>query len=782
LHFALNAKEKIMLKNYFKVAFRTLVKHRIYSFINIAGLALGMGCCILILLWVQDELSFDRFHEKKDRLYLCVNKLDDGWSATSPWMLAPTLKNDFPEIEKSTRYTNKDLLVNYSDKRFFESIGFVDPDFLQMFSFPLIEGDPASALTAKSSVVISEQTAQKYFKGTTPIGKILQINQNMNFTVTGVMKDVPSNSTLQFDLLVPVQNIGEDLISTWFWETSAFVLLKEHVSVNDVRTKIAGTSQKYDKRVLNKFLINDLQLYVRGHLYGLNTTGSILYIVIFSGIAIIVLLVACMNFINLFTARSSVRGKEIGIRKVVGAGKKHIVLQFYGETLLISLIAFLLALVFVMLVLPSFNLFSEKQLSLNFVANPLPLLGSILIILFTTIFAGSYPALLLSTFHPIRIMSSTGSKKSTIRWMLVGIQFAVSMVMIVLTITMNRQLDYIQNKDLGFNREQVISIPLNDEFRKQYNVIKNRLLQCPGIIRVTSGTSSPNSIGNVNPVSWEGRNPNQFEYFNYVSVDYDYFETFEMEFAEGRPFSREFPTDRQNYIVNEAAIKFMKMDSPIGKMFSIWYNQGKIIGVVKNFNSRSLHDQIVPVVLTFNQYVQMNTAFVRVDPHNIISTIAVIEKTWKEFIPNYPFQYEFLDDMFRRQYTDDEKIRTLVQCFSGLAIFISSIGLFGLATFTAQRRTKEIGIRKVAGATIFNIVIFMLIDFFKWLVVATIVAVPIAYYALNKWLQNFAYRIEVTWWIFAVAGGIILLIALFTVSWQAIRAATVNPVEALRYE
>lgn len=774
-----------MFKNYLKIAIRNLIKHRTYSFINIAGLALGMLSCILILLWVQDEFSFDRFHKNSDRLYLCVNQLDEGWSTTSPWSLAPTLKNDFPEIERYTRFNNRNLLVKYADQSFYENIGFVDPDFLGMFSFPMIKGDPATALTVKESAVISEKTAQKYFQVGDPLGKVLKVNQNINLTVTGVIKNVPSNSSLSFDLLVPVKNIGEDRIATWYWETTAFVLLRDNVSVDDLRAKIAGTAKKYDKRVENKFLINSLQPFSRIHLYGLNDVGPILYVYIFSSVAIIVLMVACINFINLITAKATVRGKEIGMRKVVGAEKKQIICQFYGETLLLSVIAFILAFTLALILIPSFNVLTEKQLSMNLVNNPFLLIGSLTIILLTTFLAGSYPALLLSSFSPIKVIkesSATGSRKATTRWILVVTQFAVSIILIILTITMNQQINYIQKKNLGFNRSQVISIPMNDDFRKQYDVMKNRLIQYPGIIRMTAATSNPNAVGNFNPVYWEGRGPAQYEYFNYVSVDYDYFETFEMEMAEGRAFSKEFLTDRQNYIVNQAAVDFMNMSFPIGKMFSIWTNEGKIVGVVKNFHCRSLHDEIVPVVMTFNEYTPMNYAFIRVSPENIRSTLAIIEKTWKELVPDYPFQYDFLDDLFHNQYTNDEKIKTLFQYFSGLAMFISVIGLFGLAIFIAQRRTKEIGIRKVVGASVFNIISLILADFARWLLIATIVAIPIAYYAMNKWLSNFAYHTDITWTIFASASLLVFTIAAITVIWQAIRLATANPVEALRYE
>jgi predicted permease len=776
-----------MLKNYFKIALRNLIKHRVYTFINIAGLALGMVCCILIFLWVQDEISFDHFHKKSDRLYQVVNKneVNGSWWQSSPWALAPVLKNDFPEIEKSTRFYPQNMPVKYTDKSFYESIAFVDPDFLEMFSFPLIKGNPASALTVTESVIISEKTAQKYFKNEDPIGKVLKLNKNTDLKVTGVMKNVPANSSLTFDILVPIKNLGEDRLETWSSESGAFVLLKENTNVNTLMTKMSGTTKKYDKRTDNNKTINSLQPISRIHLYGLNSIGPILYIYIFSAVALIVLFVACINFINLITATASERGKEIGMRKIVGAGKNHIIWQFYGETFLLSVLAFILAYILALIMLPGFNELAGKQLRLNFIHNPILIIGSISIILFTTICAGSYPALYLSSFLPIKVLkesSSRGFRKTTVRWILVITQFAVSIILIVMTITMNKQIDYIQNINLGYNREQVISIPLNDDFRNQYEAIKTQLLRYPDIIHITAANNSPTNINFSNPVYWEGGGPDKYVSMTYLTVDYDFFETFEMKMIEGRNFSKDFSTDPQNYIVNEATVDFMKMKSPIGKRFSIWKNEGHIIGVVKNFNSSTLHDALGPVVITLTPYMPISTVFIRIKPENVNSTLAMIEKTWRTYVPNYPFQYDFLDDVFRRQYNNEEETKNLFQYFSALAIFISCIGLFGLAAFTAQRRTKEIGIRKVVGASVFDITALMLRDFAKWLLIAIIIGVPVSYYFIRMWLQDFAFRIEINWTIFAGASVIVLVIALATVSVHAIKAATTNPVEALRYE
>ena len=774
-----------MLKNYLKVALRNLFKNRVYSFINITGLALGMACCILILLWVQDELSFDSFHKNNDRLYKVVNQLDDGWMTASPWALVPTLKKDFTEVDKATRFNTMDLLVKYDDKSYYENIGFVDPDFLEMFTFPLIEGDPSSALNQKESIIISEETAKKYFNNEDPVGKILQINNDKNYKITGVMKNIPANSSLQFDMLAPIDYFGKDLLSTWYWETTAFVLLKKNVDVSKFRSKIAGTAKKYDKRVENKNLINNLQKFSETHLYYPGTTGPILYVYLFSAIAIIVLFVACINFINLITARASIRGKEIGMRKVVGASKSHIVWQFYSETFLLSVIAYGFAVLLTELFLPSFNLLAGKNLNLKFTDNPILTFGSLSIVLITTLLAGSYPALLLSKFRPAKVLKesySTGFRRVTLRWILVVVQFSVSIILIVMTITISMQINYIQKKNLGFNRDQVIILQMNNEFRSKYESAKNQLLQYPGITDVTAATSRPDRIYNVNPVYWEGKGPEQFQYINYVSVDYDYLKTFKMKIVEGRSFSKKFPSDTENYIVNEAAVKFMKMKSPIGKLFSIWKNEGKIIGVVRDFNSRNLHSKIEPIVMTMTQYVPYTQVFIKIKSKDIKATLENIKKVWKEFLPAYPFQYEFYDDAFLQQYMNEQKIKELFQYFSALAIFISCIGLFGLSTFTAQRRTKEIGIRKVAGASVFSIYSLILKDFVKWLLFSTVFAVPVTYYAINKWLADFAYHIDITWTIFAEAIIFIMLVAIISISWQVIYAAKSNPVKSLRYE
>ncbi len=776
-----------MLLNYLKVALRTTLKNRGFSFISIAGLAIGMVCCLLILLWVQDELSFDRFHENSNQLYRVVTQYDDKWTAATPWAIAPILKRDFPEIENATRFRAENVLIQYEDRAFNESVGFVDPVFLEMFSFPLIEGDPASVLKAPESVLITEKTASKYFNDVNPIGKIITANNQTNLVVTGILKDVPTNSSLEFEMLIPISILGEERLNSWSWETASFVLLNNNASPDLLRNKIVGTIHKYDTRsgMTDRIILSHLQPVSRIHLYSLNGTGPILYVYVFSAVAFIVLIVACINFINLITAKASVRGKEIGVRKVVGAGRNHIIAQFLGETLLIAIIAFGLALILAEMLLPGFNTIAEKQLSPNYIHNSGILIGSVLIIVLTTLIAGSYPAFILASFRPIQILKGSfagGFKKSPIRRMLVIVQFTVSIILIVITVTIGKQVSYIQNKNLGFNREQVITVPLNDDARNSYEALKHHLLRNPGILNVTSATGAPNNIGSINPAYWEGRGPDRAEFIYYVSVDHEYIDTFEIDITDGRNFSKDFSTDANNYIVNEAAINYMKLESPVGKLFSIWNNEGRIIGIVRNFHFHSLHNDIVPMVMTLTHYVPHNTMFIRIDPENINSTLASIDNSWNEFVPGYPFQYEFLDDNFRRQYNDEARIKSLFQHFSATAIFISCIGLFGLTALIAQYRTKEIGIRKVVGATVFDIIGLLIKDFSKWMVIAAVAAIPIAYYIVNMWLENFAYRTEVSWMLFTGAGLIVYIIALLTIGFQAIRSATANPVEALRYE
>ena len=774
-----------MIKNYLKIALRVIKKHKGYSFINITGLAVGIACCVLILLWVQDELSFDRFHNNYKDIYRTTLNLEGQWTTSSPWALAPILKQEYPEILSATRYRQNELLYTHENKSFYEETAFVDPDFFEIFTFPWTKGSQDIPLPTQDSVVITERTATKYFGRDDPLGKTLTADNRTKLTVTGVIKNIPTNSTLTFDILASVKVFGEEKLNSWALESSSFILLQENASPDALGEKIAGITMEYDKRT-NKKVITGIQPLSRMYLYSLEGGGNIIYIYIFSTIALFILLIACINFMNLSTARGSTRAKEVALRKVVGAHRQHVIKQFYGESLLLSFVSLMIALVMVYLLLPAFNNLSQKSMQFELGSNLPILLGLLGITLFTGMVSGSYPALFLSSFRPVNIIKgahSARSSKPLLRKVLVVTQFAIAIVLIIGTIITAKQLNFIRNKELGFNRQHVISLPMNPAVRESYEAFKNEALNHHSIIHVTSAQSRPTQVGNINPVYWEGKGPEQYEVIKFISCDHDYIKTFEMEMAQGRDFSRDFPTDMQNYIVNEEVVKLMGFDEPVDKLFSIWQNEGQIIGVVKNFHSRPLHNEIEPLVLTLAQNNWgPNYIFLRIGPENISQTLNNLAKTWKKFAPNYPFDFQFLDEAFEQQYSADQRTGTIFKYFAILAILISCLGIFGLAAFTAEQRTKEIGIRKVLGSSISGIVTLISKEFVILLTVANVIAWPVAYFLMNRMLDNYAYRTNITLWIFLIAGALAYTIALLTVSFQAFKAARTDPAHALRYE
>ena len=774
-----------MIKNYLKIAFRVIKKHKGYSFINITGLAVGIACCVLILLWVQDELSYDRFHKNYTEIYRTTLNIAGRWSGSSPWALAPILKREYPEIQSATRYRENNLLITHKDKSFYEGVAFVDPDFFDIFTFPWVMGNQDAPLAALDSAIITERTATKYFGNEDPLGKTITANNNTKFSVTGVIANVPSNSTLEFDILVSVRLFGEEKLNSWALESGSFILLQKSASPDALEEKIEGITMKYDKRT-NEIVTTHIQPFSRMHLYSLGGGGSIIYIYIFSTIAIFILLIACINFMNLSTARGSTRAKEVSMRKVVGARRQHVIKQFFGESLLLSFVSLLIALVLVYLLLPAFNNLAQKSMKLDLGSNLPILLGLLGITLFTGVVSGSYPALFLSSFRPANVIKGphfSRSSRPLLRKVLVVFQFAIAVVLIVGTIITAKQLNFIRNKDLGFNRQHVVSLPMNPALWKSYQSFKNEALNHHSIIHVTSAQNRPTQVGNINPVYWEGRGPEQYEVIKFITCDHDYIKTFEMEITQGRDFSRDLPSDLQNYIVNEETAKLMGFEEPVGKLFSIWQNEGQIIGVVKNFHSRPLHNKIEPLVLTLAQNDWgPNYVFLRIGPENISQTLDDLAKIWKKFAPNYPFDFQFLDEAFEQQYRTDQRTGTIFRYFAILAIFISCLGIFGLAAFTAEQRTKEIGIRKVLGASVSGIVSLISREFVLLLTLANVIAWPIAYFLMKRMLDNYAYRTSINVWIFLIAGLLAYSIALLTVSYQAFKAARTDPARALRYE
>jgi len=771
---------------YLKFMLRNIVKQKGYSFINIFGLAIGIAVCSLIFLWVQDELSYDKYHENLDNIHQVVLNCEGEWWNSSNWALSPILKRDYPEIEKATRYDDQNLLIKYKDNSINIEGALVDEDFFDIFTCQFIKGDSKTALTEPNSIVITESTANKFFGSEDPTGKTLKIENALDLTVTGVIADLPSNSTFQFNYLAPVKLIGEKKLNSWSVESISYLLINQNTHVPDLITKISGVVMKHDTRTNQKVEVF-LKPYKKVHLYSLSGTGPILYVYFYSIIAVLILLIACINFMNLATAKARKRAKEIGIRKVSGATKRNLILQFFGESLLYSLIALIIAVVLIILFLPAFNQLSGKQLELNLIENYSQVLGLGLITLLAGILSGFYPALVLSSFNPVNVLkisATSGSRKSVLRKILVISQFTATIVLIIGSLVIHKQLNYIKNKDLGFNRNQVVVIPLNNALKESVAAFKYEVKNHPGVINTTCATNIPTNVGNINPVYWEGQTTEDYQTINWVAVDYDYFETFEMQLAEGRSFSEEYSSDINNYVINEEAAKLMNMDSTVGKMFSIWENEGQIIGVVKNFHSNSLRNEIAPVVFTIDTdwCWRLTYAFVKVKPDNISSTLDLIRNTASGFAPDHPFDYFFLDDHFNRQYRSSRRIGTIFNYFSYIAIFISCLGLFGLTTYMVRQRTKEIGIRKILGASKSYITMLLLKEFLLLILIANIIAWPLAYLVARQLMSSYVYQTGITIWLFLGAGFMVMLLAFLTISFQTFKAASSNPVDSLRYE
>ncbi len=775
-----------MLKNYFKITWRNIKNNKVYSFINIMGLAVGMACCILILLWVQDELSYDKFHANYDDIYRTIPELQDTKFSANPLALAAVFKEQYPEVRQISRFYQMNWLMKYGDKIYNESGALVDDDFLKMFTFPLVVGTPETVFENRQSIVLTEHAAAKYFGTKDPIGKSLLINNNTELIVTGILKDVPSNSHLQFDFLASMELLGERGHISWSYEPSTYALLEKNVSIPNFTEKISGFIMEHDKRTNQKVVLH-IQPLSRVHLYALSGTDPIIYVYIFLTIAIAILIIACINFINLSTARSNTRAKEIGMRKVVGAERADLIRQFIGESIILSAIALLVAVGLVYLFLPAFNNLADKQLTLDIAGNVLTVVLLVAIILFTGLVSGSYPAFMLSSFKPANILRKgklqSGSAGFVLRKILVVSQFTATIVLIIGTIIMYKQLNYIRNKDIGLDRDYVVALTMNRELKESYKSFKNEIKQYPNVINVSAARRYPTGIGHINPVYWEGKGPDDYVTMTDASVDYDYFETLGMKIIQGRSFSEEYATDRENYILNEEALRITGLESPIGKMFSCWEDEGKIIGIVKNFHASSLHTEIGPVIFTLSQrHGSHSYIFVKIRPDDISGSLAYLKNKAAEFAPNNLFEYRFLDDVFNSQYSGDQRRGEIYKYFSFLAIFISCLGLFGMASFTAEQRTKEIGIRKVLGASIANILMMISKNFLVLLLVSNLVAWPIAYLLMERLLNNYAYRTSIAPWIFIVSGLTAIFIALLTVCIKIVRAAHANPVDSLRYE
>ncbi len=789
-----------MIKSYLKIAFRNLARHKAFSTINIAGLSIGMACSIFILLWVRDELKYDRFHVDADRIYRIVCNASGFKAAVNPYGMPEVLKAELPQIRDFVRISHiSSELFSLGEKKFVENdkLFYVDSNFLQFFSFPLMKGDPKTALNRPDALLLTENAAIKYFGTTDVIGKTLRLNNKVDQVITGVLKPISSNSHLQFDFLIPLSYVANNWydIKNKTWDSFNFYsYLKMGSNFDPSQASLDRMNHQIDliyKKHIPDFRVNYfLQPLTSIHLHSnmqieLPGNGNIQYVNIFFVVAIFILVVACINFMNLATARSSRRAKEVGLRKVVGAERYQLIAQFLGESIIITIFAFAIALIFVFLLLPFFNGIAGKQISFQ-LFDPglfLLLLG---ISIGTGILAGLYPALFLSGFQPVKVLK--GKMKSPggnllFRNILVVTQFSVSIILLVGTAVVFNQLKFIRERNLGFDKENLLYIETAGDLWDRKEALKTALAENPFTSQFTIIDHIPTNLtsGTAN-VGWPGKDPKMQIIFPSLDIDENAIDVLKMQILNGRSFSREFKGDSANFLINETAVKVMGMKTAdaVGKSINFGENKGQIIGVVKDFNYKPIQNPIEPMVLRFNRGA--GVAMVRTKPGTVDATIRALGKIAQQLNPGYPFIYNFLDQDLANQYKAEQKLGTLFNIFAGLAIFISCLGLYGLSAFIAEQRTKEIGVRKVLGASTFNIVYLLSSNFTKLILIAVVIAVPVSWYATKSWLDGFAYRIELNWITFVLASLAALLIAWMTVSYESMKAAVANPANSLKSE
>ncbi len=793
-----------MIKNYIKIAWRNLKKSKAFSFINILGLTVGLTASFLIFLYIRFEVNYDAFHTKADRIYRIVADIKtptETINASLPaWAVPPNVIDEFAEVEAFVRFTNADFIVKKGDIVFQEdNCGFADSALFTVFDFNWITGDKNTALKEPFSIVLTESSAKKYFGKDSPIGQTLLIGQEeISLTVTGIMADMPENTRFKTDMLVSMstltQKLNAGLDEQWGnYGAQAFLLLKPGTDANALQAKFPDFLEKRNGSEMQQsqmFVTLFLEPLKEVYLYSTrddSNTGNINNVYIFSVVAVFILLIAAFNFINLTTARSTERAKEVGIRKVVGAARPQLIWQFIGDSVLLCLIAFLLAVGFSVLFLPLFNQLAGKTISTGIFSN----VGHIGILFVASLgiglLAGIYPALVLSGFRPVAVLKgrfATGNRGIFLRKSLVIIQFTVSIALIFGTIIVYHQMQYMRNQNLGFSKEQTLVIDTKRSPTKE--AFKQALSSIPAVNATAFSGSVP---GGGHPSAYsEIENTNgdlQIANLDLFFVDFDYLDLYEIQVVAGRGFSRNFGTDStQAMVLNESAVKlfgYATSEEAIGKRFKQWGREGQIIGVVKDFHYKGLQNKIAPLTMRIEPQ-SWGLVSAKVSTADIRTTIAAIEREWKAAVPNQPFTYFFLDEFFNRQYRSEEQFGRLFLNFAVLAIFISCLGLFGLASYSTAQRVKEIGIRKVLGASVTGIVKMLSSDFIKLVLIAIAIATPVAWWIMHRWLADFAYHIHIQWWVSVAASLTAVTIALLTITWQAIKAAVANPVESLRDE
>jgi len=806
-----------MIKNYITVILRLIQKHRGYSFINIVGLAIGIASCILILFFVQNELNYDRFHERAYHIYRVPLRFNVGTNhfdcALAPSPLAEAMVKDFPEVKASTRmykqFRTGNVYVRYGDEQFMEDqFVWADPTVFDVFSIPLIEGEKKAVLKEQNSVVLTPRMVAKYFGEEEPIGKMLILEDGTPYRVTGIAKSLPENSHFHFDFLATFASLRKSRDPDWY-DTAVYtyILVQENVTPDQIEAKFSEFSRKYYEPIVKRAMGISYEKFIESgnfigfflqplldiHLHSkveneFEPPGNINTVTIFAVIAFIILIVACINFINLATARSTQRAKEVGIRKVVGSNKKQLIRQFLAESIVFAFIAIFIALILVELFLPVFNNLVGKDYSLSTFMSLSLLLGILLGAVIVGVAAGIYPAFLLASFQPVDVIKGqirSGMKGHQFRHVLVVFQFVASIVLFISTFMIGNQLHYVRNKNLGFDKEHVVIVQGARKLGTEREVFKERLKQNADVVDATFTDSLPQKLLEVKVFQKPGEGSNINHTLVTISADYDFIDTYNIKLKEGRNFSREHSTDSSAVILNEAAVKALNIESPLEQQLLLTEFKNKpynVIGVVEDFHLESLHFNMRPMASILVENRPVMYLSVRIQPQRIEETIRFMEKLWGEFVPAQPLDYVFFDDNFAQLYNTEIQAGKTFTAFAALAIIIAGLGLFGLASYITTQKTKEIGIRKVLGASVPGIILLLNKEFLIKVLVANLLAWPVAYFAMNKWLQNFAYRAGISLWVFVASAALAFVISLLTVSYQTIRAASTNPVNSLRYE
>ncbi|WPV02263.1 FtsX-like permease family protein [Mucilaginibacter sp. cycad4] len=805
-----------MIRNYLRSAFRNIARHKFISFINIFGLTIGLTCCLLILTYIVKELSYDKFNHNAPNIYRVSRSFNtaDGivnlhLGAVAP-PFGPLLKNEFPDIKKVTRlFPNGDVVLRYKDKLLTEKGSyFADENFLSFFDLKTVAGDPKTALSEPYTVMMTEDMARKYFGNEDPINKEIRLDNTANFKVTGIFKPFPPNSQMHPQMLMSFNTLNDDKVYgrnqlATNWGNNSFftyLLLPDNYNIDRISSQFPAFIDKYmnfpGQPRQSKFTQLHIQRFLDIHLHShlddeVEQNGDIKRVYIFSAIALFILLIACINYMNLSTARSTLRAKEIGIRKVIGAQQKEIVTQFLSESVLVTYFSLVLALILTWALLPLINGFSELGLSIVSLFKPSILVSVLLLPLIIGLISGIYPAIFMSSFKPIKVLKGilkVGSGNISFRKVLVVVQFSISIILIVATTIVFQQLRYIQTKSLGFNKDHLVTlggIPAN-----QFEAFRADVLRDPAIKDLGRSSRIPSGrlLDDQGASVFDGDKPLPVKAdIKCINADYGFIPTYGIKMAAGRNFSRDFATDSNNFVINASAVSVLGWKTPenaIGKDMSYGGIKGKVIGVVNDFHFESLHQNIIPLLMEMPSFANNSyrRVTIKIDGSHINSALATLEQTWKKYQPETPFEYSFLDERFQKLYNSEQEQGNLFTIFSCLAIFIACLGLFGLSAFTISQRVKEIGVRKVLGASIPQIVTELSKDFLKLVIVAAVIALPIAWYAMSKWLLDFAFRINIQWWVFVMAGVIALIIAFATISYQSIKAAMANPVKSLRSE